>query len=319
MQPQRQLLVLSMALVLAASACGGGGGGSAVTARLSANVTSGKTPLTVLLDASGSTASTPITRYTFDWQSDGTVDLDNGADPTVEHGFFLVRTYHVKLRAYTASGAFGEATLDITVGPPDPIAIPPIETLTLDNSALPDRAAWWLDNCYFSLPDPGLATGFYQNADLAAYADQVLTLVNAERAKVGVAPLTRDVHLDAVAQAHVRDNGLRDYDGAFTLDENGVATTFGPTARLDAVDSAPRAHAGLNLSAGGITPEETVSAWLNSPAQPPSILKPEFTSAGVGVYLDADPNDFFGVYWGLVLVHFTGDPNAHDWVETNEG
>ena len=113
-------------------------------------------------------------------------------------------------------------------------------------------------------------------SNLEAYRQEVLRLVNVERAKEGLQPLTMsNTALSAAAQvrakelvslfAHTRPDGTRCFTA---LDEQGV--TYG--------------WAGENIAAGYQTPEAVVSGWMNSPGHRANILNANFKELGVGYY-----------------------------------
>jgi hypothetical protein len=59
------------------------------------------------------TSNCPITNYYFDWENDGVIDLDNGANPVATHTYGLDGTYTVNVTVYAPPG-----------GTPDPSYIP---------------------------------------------------------------------------------------------------------------------------------------------------------------------------------------------------
>lgn len=106
-----------------------------------------------------------------------------------------------------------------------------------------------------------------------SYAQQVVDLVNAERAKEGLAALKIDTNVAKAATVraneiqtkfeHVRPNGT----GFVTaLKEQGV------TYR----------GAGENIAWGQKTPQEVVTAWMNSPGHRANIMNPNYVNIGVG-------------------------------------
>lgn len=109
--------------------------------------------------------------------------------------------------------------------------------------------------------------------DQAAYAREIIDLVNAERILRGIPMLRMDITLMKAAQAravetttlfsHTRPGGL----SCFTiLDEYGITWC----------------EAGENLAYGYATPAELVSAWMNSEGHRANLLDPDFTATGVG-------------------------------------
>lgn len=113
--------------------------------------------------------------------------------------------------------------------------------------------------------------------DTSAYASQVVTLVNKERAKVGLAPLTavsglnsyalqRSKELESVFD-HVRPDGSNPLDyvislGYRTAGEN-IAMSYGMND----------------------TPERVMNGWMNSEGHRANILDPDFAYIGVGCYV----------------------------------
>ena len=124
-----------------------------------------------------------------------------------------------------------------------------------------------------------LIFSYPENSHTDDYRQEVLDLVNAERAKYGLAALEMgDANLTAAAQtraeeiatvnSHVRPDGSK----CFTvLDDYGV--TDDPT--------------GENAAWGSVSPEEVVNAWMNSAGHRANILDPEARKMGVGYYYNS--------------------------------
>lgn len=111
------------------------------------------------------------------------------------------------------------------------------------------------------------------NSDTATFKQQVVDLVNAERAKAGLNPLSIMPEAAASAQiraseiissfSHTRPNGT----SCFTaLDEQGAKYNT----------------CGENIAAGQATPADVMNSWMNSPGHKANILNPNFTKIGVG-------------------------------------
>lgn len=109
----------------------------------------------------------------------------------------------------------------------------------------------------------------------SSYTAQVVSLVNAERAKEGLAPLKADTTLSAAAKVraqeivsvfdHTRPNG----SSCFTvLKEMGISYR----------------GAGENIAYGQKTPEEVVSAWMKSEGHRANIMNKQFTTIGIGYH-----------------------------------
>ena len=107
----------------------------------------------------------------------------------------------------------------------------------------------------------------------SSYAAQVVSLVNAERAKQGLSALTVSTKVQQAAQtragelktsfSHTRPSGA----SCFTaLTEAGVSYT----------------RAGENIAYGQSSPAAVVQAWMNSSGHRANILSSSFTTIGVG-------------------------------------
>ena len=112
---------------------------------------------------------------------------------------------------------------------------------------------------------------------MKSYVEQVVELVNMERAKVGLPALTMSQDLNNAAQiravetvqsfSHTRPDGS---SFSSVLKENGISFR----------------GAGENIAWGQRTPEAVVNAWMNSEGHRANILNKNFTSIGVGYYLN---------------------------------
>ena len=109
-----------------------------------------------------------------------------------------------------------------------------------------------------------------KDSSVAAFAEEVLQLVNAERAKVGARPLRLSPDLMEAAAiraeeitrhfAHERPDG----SSCFTLLRNRNRTL------------------GENIAAGNATPEEVMDQWMHSSGHRANILNKDFKELGVG-------------------------------------
>lgn len=129
-----------------------------------------------------------------------------------------------------------------------------------------------------SKPDTGTSkpdtnTSNTGTQDVSAYAKQVVTLVNQERAKVGLPALTLDTTASKAAQ--VRANEIRT---SFSHTRPNGSSCF--TALKEAGVS--YRTAGENIAAGQKTPEQVVAAWMNSEGHRKNILGSQYTAIGVG-------------------------------------
>ncbi len=117
-----------------------------------------------------------------------------------------------------------------------------------------------------------------------AFIQQVVNLVNTERAKEGLAPLTIDTKVQAAAMvrakeceisfSHTRPDGS---SFATALKEQNVSYR----------------SSGENIAYGQQTPEAVMRAWMNSSGHRANIMNPNFTTIGVGYYENANGTDYW--------------------------
>ncbi|MBQ2105344.1 MAG: hypothetical protein II253_00365 [Lachnospiraceae bacterium] len=120
------------------------------------------------------------------------------------------------------------------------------------------------------------------------YIQQIVDLVNAERTKVGLAPLTLDIQLSSAAQiraeeqytlfSHSRPNGS---SYRTVLDENGISYM----------------GCGENVAYGFRNPQAVMQGWMNSEGHKANILQEKFTHIGIGYYVG--PNGYH--YWSQLF------------------
>ncbi|MFE1500687.1 CAP domain-containing protein, partial [Streptomyces albidoflavus] len=119
-------------------------------------------------------------------------------------------------------------------------------------------------------------------------ADQVIALVNTERAKAGCGPLSHNATLTRAAQGHSDDMAARDFFDHTDPDGDG------PGERVTAAGY-PWSTYGENIAKGQSTPEQVMEAWMNSPGHRANILNCDFKEIGVGIHTDGGP------YWTQVF------------------
>ena len=108
-----------------------------------------------------------------------------------------------------------------------------------------------------------------------AYENEVISLVNSERAKVGLPALSADS--GAVDAAHIR---AKEIVQSFSHTRPDGRSCF--TAASDLGVS--YRTAGENIAYGYATPQQVVSGWMNSEGHRKNILSSSFTKIGVGCY-----------------------------------
>ena len=121
------------------------------------------------------------------------------------------------------------------------------------------------------------------NKGVEAFPEEVLQLVNKERAKVGARPLRLNDELLAGAKIRAEEitrhmsHDRPDGSSCFTVLRNRNRTL------------------GENIAAGNATPEAVVDQWMHSPGHRANILNKDFKELGVGYYYKE--NSTYKHYW----------------------
>ena len=127
-------------------------------------------------------------------------------------------------------------------------------------------------------------------------SQQVLDLVNAERAKIGCAPLALSNKLTTAARRHSKDMAVNDYFDHTSPE----GETF-----VDRVEEAGYDFMFLaeNLAAGYPTPQSVFEGWMESPGHRANMLHCALEETGIGYYyLDNDQGSVnYHYYWTQVL------------------
>ncbi|WP_240796513.1 CAP domain-containing protein [Streptomyces sp. RFCAC02] len=124
-------------------------------------------------------------------------------------------------------------------------------------------------------PDPADdGSGSAADEQLAA-AQEVLSLVNAERAAAGLRSLTLDPSLSALANAYSADMAARGFFDHTDPD--------GRTPWDRAADAGILNLGGENIARGQVDAEAVVEAWMASEGHRDNILNPVYTTMGLGV------------------------------------
>ena len=126
--------------------------------------------------------------------------------------------------------------------------------------------------------------------DETDFAAQVAALVNQERAKAGLAPLTVNARAAAAAQVRAKE----------------ITTSFSHTRPDGSSFSTALKEAGVsfrrsgeNIAYGQRSPQAVMDVWMNSSGHRANILNPNFTEIGVGHYTNAA-----GVnYWTQLFIN----------------
>ncbi|MCP8971284.1 CAP domain-containing protein [Ectobacillus ponti] len=119
------------------------------------------------------------------------------------------------------------------------------------------------------------ATAVSTSSQLNAYEQKVVSLTNAERAKAGLRPLQVDTKLSQVARAKSQDMASHNYF-------SHTSPTYGSPFDMMKQFGVTYSYAGENIAMGQRTPEEVMTAWMNSAGHRANILNKSYTHIGVG-------------------------------------
>ena len=124
------------------------------------------------------------------------------------------------------------------------------------------------------------------------YEQQVIDLVNAERAARGLPPFKLVSGLRAAARYHAADMGQDHYFEHDTYDRVGGSLQWVCSwgTRVRAYYDSPRAE---NIAAGYNTPQDVMGGWMASGGHQDSILSTSYREIGVGYYRGGE----WGHYW----------------------
>lgn len=121
---------------------------------------------------------------------------------------------------------------------------------------------------------PSQPAGTTEQSDFAA---QVVKLVNEERAKSGLKPLTVHDRLTTMAVDKAKDMSNNNYF-------SHTSPTHGSPFDMMKAYGISYRYAGENIAMGQRSPEEVMKSWMNSQGHRENILSPNFTMIGVGYY-----------------------------------
>ncbi|HBF6775055.1 TPA: sporulation protein [Clostridioides difficile] len=127
--------------------------------------------------------------------------------------------------------------------------------------------------------------------NFSAYQKEVVDLVNVERAKAGLNPLTLDSSISNVATKKSQD----------MIDNNYFShnsPTYGSPFDMLKKFGVSYKTAGENIAMGQKTPKEVVNAWMNSEGHRKNIMNPNFSKIGVGVAQKSGGS----IYWTQIFV-----------------
>lgn len=129
----------------------------------------------------------------------------------------------------------------------------------------------------------------------AQFEKEVLRLTNKERKKRGLKPLKWDETLAFAARYHAKDMADDDYFDHDSFNRKGkrLVRSCSIFERIESFIDYP--YLAENISAGRLTPEEVVNAWMKSSGHRKNIMNKNMTKLGVGYFYKEDAE--YGHYW----------------------
>lgn len=106
-------------------------------------------------------------------------------------------------------------------------------------------------------------------------AEEVLKLVNAERSKEGLKPLTLSSQLTSIANTKAQDMADKNYF-------SHQSPTYGSPFDMLKQFGVSYHYAGENIAAGQQSAEDVMNDWMNSSGHRANILNENYTQLGVG-------------------------------------
>jgi len=127
--------------------------------------------------------------------------------------------------------------------------------------------------------------------DVKALEAEVVRLVNVERSKNGLGPLTHNWELSRVARCKSQDMMNKGYF-------SHTSPTYGSPFRMMESFGIRFSAAGENIAKGQRTPAEVMRDWMNSPGHRANILNGSYQQIGVGVAKDKSGR----YYWTQMFI-----------------
>lgn len=194
----------------------------------------------------------------------------------------------LKDNGYTVSTGEGQTTVEKPAAQPDQTTKPAQPTTPAKPAQEEKPATTPAKDPSNSGTGTGTTTGNSGSESTQSdFAAQVVKLVNAERAKAGLSALASDALLDKVAVAKVKDMSNNNY-----FDHQ--SPTYGSPFDMMKQFGVTYSYAGENIAKGQKTPQEVVTAWMNSEGHRANILNKNFTKIGVGYYNGYWAQEFIG-------------------------
>lgn len=124
------------------------------------------------------------------------------------------------------------------------------------------------------------STTSQSNSSFSSFQNQVIQLVNEQRAANGLKPLTANAQLTNTATLKSQDMAKLNYF-------DHTSPTYGSPFDMMKKYGISYRTAGENIAMGQTTPAQVMQGWMNSPGHRANILNASFTQIGVGIAKNA--------------------------------
>lgn len=138
---------------------------------------------------------------------------------------------------------------------------------------------------------PGQSLNIPSGSAYQSMESEVVTLVNKERAKYGLKPLTANWEVARVARYKSEDMRDKNYF-------SHTSPTYGSPFDMLKSFGIQYSYAGENIAAGQTTAQSVVTAWMNSEGHRKNILSSNFKEIGVGYAKGGS----YGHYWTQMFI-----------------
>jgi uncharacterized YkwD family protein len=124
------------------------------------------------------------------------------------------------------------------------------------------------------------------SSSVSSYEQKVVELVNVERQKAGLSILTLDSAISNIARMKSKDMATNNYFAH-------QSPTYGSAGDMLTEYGIKWSAWGENIASGQKTPQEVVTAWMNSPGHKANIMSTNFTKLGVGYALNLNGTPYW--------------------------
>lgn len=162
------------------------------------------------------------------------------------------------------------------------IATPSLGKSSISMKRTKQKASNWMIG-----DQPPLEYSPEQPSTTLQFDQQVLEIVNSERAKAGLSPLSMDSNLSNMALVKAQDLINNNY---FDHTSPDYGSPFDMMKKFQITYNA----AGENIAKGQPAPEQVMNDWMNSEGHRANILSSSFTHIGIGFFKGAWVQEFTG-------------------------